>query len=204
MDKEKKFNFKKVQIEEFVQAEYRKKFRSNVRISVRKRQKFIGEISRKISKKFGKEVLCLIDFTKKGFVTVLSPAYTESTDKGKLYQSFSHPPIFYTTHCLDRFSERTDTMENCIIALDTLAREALLSYGEHEGYLTCSEGVFACEVENDRLIAKTFITFEMLTQEQIRKFYGPGMISYFPEEYFADVADDSDFILSEELPQLRD
>ena len=204
MDKEKKFNFKKVQIEKFVQAEYRKKFRSNVRISVRKRQKFIGEISRKISKKFGKEVLCLIDFTKKGFVTVLSPAYTESTDKGKLYQSFSHPPVFYTTHCLDRFSERTDTTEKCIIALDALAREALLSYGEHEGYLACSEGVFACEVENDRLIVKTFITFGMLTQEQIRKFYGPGMISSFPEEYFADVADDSDFVLSEELPQLRD
>ena len=202
--KDRVFRFKKVQIENFVKAEYRKKFRTKSRISVRKRQKFMDEVTRKVSKKFGKDVMCLVDFTKNGFVTVVSPARTESTDKGKLFQSFSHPPVYYTTHCIDRFSQRTETTENCIVTLDAYMQDALLSFGEHEGHLTCPAGVFAYEVENDRLIVKTYINFDMLSEEQIKKFYGPGMIHTFPEEFFANTAEDSDFILMDEYTHLNE
>ena len=51
------------------------------------------------------EVLCLLDFNKQGLVTWVLPAHTESTDKGKLFQSFSHSEVFYTSHCLDRFGK---------------------------------------------------------------------------------------------------
>ncbi|MFQ5450151.1 MAG: hypothetical protein ACE5E9_05950 [Nitrospinaceae bacterium] len=202
MGKDREFEYKKILIENYLKAEFHKKFRRNSKISVRKRQKFMGEITRKVGKKFGKEVLCLIDFNKGGFVTLVSPTRTESTDKGKLIQSFSHPQVFYTTHCVERFSERTRTEENCIVLLDASMGDALLSFGEHGGYLTCPTGIFAYEMENDRLIVKTFIHFEMLTTKQIKNFYGPGMISTFPEEFFADDASESDFILADEFNHL--
>ena len=89
MKKNRDFEFKKAQIEIFVKAEYAKKFRRSARISIRKRQKFMDEMTRKIGKKFGKDVLCLVDFSKGGFTTLVSPAHTESTDLGKLYNSFT-------------------------------------------------------------------------------------------------------------------
>ena len=202
MFKDRNFQLKKAQIENFLKAEFKRKFRPNARISVRKRHRFMESLTKKVGKKFGKDVLCLIDFNKGGWVTVLSPARTESTDKGKLYRSFSHPQVFYTSHCIDRFSERAQTNENCVITLDAYMADALLSYGEQEGHLTCPAGVFAYEMENDRLIVKTYINFELLSDEQIKKFYGPGMIATFPEEFLAENAEDSDFILADEFTHL--
>ena len=197
--KDREFDYKKVQIENYLKSAFQKKFRSNARISIRKRQKFMDEVTRKISKKFGKDVLCLVDFQKGGFITLVSPSRQEATEKGRLTQSFSHPQVFYTSHCIERFSERTHTQDNCILILDTHMHHALLSFGEHEGFLTCPEGVFAYEMENDRLIVKTFINFELLSADQIKKYYGPGMVSTFPEEFFSEHAGDSDFILADEF-----
>lgn len=200
--KDKEFNYQKARLESYLKTEFKKKFPRNARISIRKRQKFMEEITRKVSKKFGKESLCLVDFRKGSFVTLVSPAKTESTDKGKLIQSFSHPQVFYTTHCIDRFSQRAETQENCVVQLDDFLNDALITYGEHEGYLTCPAGIFAYEMENDRLIVKTYINFELLSAEQIRKYYGPGMITMFPKEFFAEDPGESDFILVDEYAHL--
>jgi len=202
MPDDREYQYKKNQIENFLKTAFQKKFRSKARISIRKRQKFMDEMTRKISRKFGKDVLCLVDFTKQGFVTLVSPARTESTDKGRLTQSFSHPQVFYTSHCIDRFSERTRAEDNCVLLLDAHMNDGLLSYGEHEGYLTCPTGVFAYEMENERLIVKTFINFELLSAEQIKKFYGPGMIATLPEDFLTDDAGESDFIIEDEFTHL--
>ena len=131
MSNDRHFSFKKAQIENFLKAEFKKKFKNIGKISLRKRQKFIGEVTRKIAKRFGKDVLVLIDFSRNGFYSVVSPAEIESTDKGKLIKSFSHPQVFYTSHCVDRFSERMNARENCVIKLDAFFIEALSSYGEN-------------------------------------------------------------------------
>ncbi|MEC8958038.1 MAG: hypothetical protein VX495_06590, partial [Nitrospinota bacterium] len=57
------FNYKKSQIEGFLKAEFQKKFRTNAKISIRKRQKFIDEMTRKVTKRFGNDILFLIDFS---------------------------------------------------------------------------------------------------------------------------------------------
>ena len=57
------FNYKKSQIEGFLRMEFQKKFRSKAKISIRKRQKFIDEITKKVNKRFGKDILFLIDFS---------------------------------------------------------------------------------------------------------------------------------------------
>jgi len=196
--KDKYFDFKKSQIEQYLEAEFKKKFRKPGRISLRKRQKFLKDITRKASKRFGKDVLCLVDFNKGGFRSLISPARVESTDKGSLYQSFVHSQVFYTSHCLERFSLRTDTQENCILALDGYMTDALLTFGEHEGYLTCPVGVFAYVLENERLVVKTFLNFEMLTENQILDFYGPGTMAVISEEYLCDDFNESDFIVMED------
>jgi hypothetical protein len=202
MSKDREFEFKKVQIESYLKAAFQKKFPRNSRISIRKRQKFMDEMTRKVSKKFGKEVLFLVDFTKQGFVGLVSPARKTGTDKGKLVHSFTHPQVFYTSHCIDRFSQRTQAEENCVVRLDAHMDDALLSYGEHEGNLACPAGVFAYELESDRLIIKTFLNFELLSADQIKKFYGPGMISTFPEEFLSDEIAESDFIIGDEFTDL--
>ena len=198
MSDERYFAFKKVQIENFLKEEFKKKFKSNGKISLRKRQKFISEVSRKVAKRFGKEVLVLIDFSKNGFCTVVSPAHTESTDKGKLIKSFSHPQVFYTTHCLDRFSERTKSCVNCVITLDAYFNEALSTYGENDGFLTCPDGIFAFDLNESHLIVKTYINFDLLSDDQIKQFYGYGMISIIPKEYATDDVLGADFILADE------
>ena len=198
MTQNRNFEFKKVQIANFVKAEFAKKFRRNARVSIRKRQRFMDDMRRKVGKKFGKDVLCLVDFTKGGFVTLVSPAHTESTDLGKLYSSFTHPQICYTSHCIERFSARTKTEENCIIILDTYMDDALLTYGENEGHLTCQTGVFAYGVDGGRLIIKTYINFELLSEAQILKFYGSGTATLLPAEFVAEEGGESDFILVDE------
>ncbi|MBT5469143.1 MAG: hypothetical protein HOK41_00935 [Nitrospina sp.] len=205
MPQDRYFSYKKSQIESFVKTEFKKKFRSAAKISIRKRQKFIDEMTRKVSKRFGKDILFLIDFSKQGFCAVISPVHTESTDKGKLSQSFSHPQVFYTTHCIDRFSERMNTDENVIIQLDAYFNEAILSFGENPGFLTCSDGVFACELENERFIIKTFLNFDLLSDDQIKQFYGSDMISMLPQEYTAENISGADFIIEDEqaLPQSK-
>lgn len=198
MSDDRHFGFKKAQIENFLKEEFKKKFKSNAKISLRKRQKFIGEVTRKVAKRFGKDVLVLIDFSKNGFCTVVSPAHTESTDKGKLIKSFSHPQVFYTTHCVDRFSERTKSEENCVIMLDAFFNEALSTYGENDGFLTCPDGVFAYELVEARLVVKTYINFDLLSDDQIKQFYGFGMISMLPKEYATEDISGADFVLADE------
>ena len=198
MSDDRHFAFKKTQIENFLKEEFKKKFKSNGKISLRKRQKFISEVTRKVAKRFGKDVLLLIDFYKNGFCTVVSPAHTESTDKGKLIKSFSHPQVFYTTHCLDRFSERTKYFVNCVITLDAFFNEALSTYGENDGFLTCPDGVFAFDLIESRLIVKTYINFDLLSDDQIKQFYGYGMISTIPKEYATEDVFGADFVMANE------
>jgi hypothetical protein len=198
MSDDRHFGFKKAQIENFLKEEFKKKFKSNGKISLRKRQKFISDVTRKVAKRFGKDVLVLIDFSKNGFCTVVSPAHTESTEKGKLIKSFSHPQVFYTTHCVDRFSERTKSDENCVITLDAFFNEALSTYGENDGFLTCPDGVFAYELVEARLIVKTYINFDLLSDDQIKQFYGFGMISMLPKEYATEDVSGADFVLADE------
>ncbi len=198
----KEFNFKKGQIESFLKGEVKRKFRGKSKISIRKRRKFIDETTRKVGKKFGKDVLCLFDFSKNGFVSLVSPAHTRSTDKGKLFQSFAHPQVFYTSHCVDRFSQRMETEENCIAVLDSFLAQAMITYGMHDGYLPGPEGVFACNLEDETLIIKTFINYELLTDNQIREFYTPDALSLFKQGMMAENVGDSDFIMAEELPCL--
>lgn len=199
MLKEQEFQYKKAQIENFLKKEYKRKFRSG-RVSIRKRRKFMVDVTRKISRKFGKDVLCLVDFTKNGFVSLVSPAYTESTDMGRLTQSFTHQHVFYTTHCVDRFSLRTHTTENCIITLDGYLDDALLTFGQHDGYLVCPVGVFAYVLDGDQLIIKTYINYELLSPEQVRTFYGSNSLWNFPEDMVAENIFESDILLSDELP----
>lgn len=196
MVEDREFQFKKAQIENYVKSEFERQFGHSAKISVRKRQKFMGELTRKIGEKFGKDVLCLIDFTRHGFVSIVSPAHTESTDKGRLYQSFSHPQVYYTSHCIDRFSQRTQTTENCIITLDTYLTDAILTYGIHDGYMVCLAGVFAYELEDERLIVKTYINYELLTDKQVDQFYGAEIFSMLNEGM--DDSNGSDFVLSDE------
>jgi hypothetical protein len=204
MPQDRYFSYKKSQIEIFLKSEFKKKFRSSAKISIRKRQKFIAEMTQKVSKRFGKEILFLIDFSKGRFCSVMSPVHSESTDKGKLNQSFSHPQVLYTSHCIDRFSERMNTQENCIVQLDICLNEAILSFGENEGFLACSEGVFAYEFDNGRLIIKTFINFELLSDDQIKQFYGSGMVSMLPAEYTAENISGADFIIEDEQALLHE
>ncbi|MCF8724341.1 hypothetical protein LQ236_002361 [Nitrospina gracilis] len=198
---DKHFAFKKHQIEAYLKKEYQKYFGRSGRISIRKRQRFMSRITQKVARKFGKDVLCLVDFTRQGFVTLVSPSHSESTEKGRLYKSFTHPQVAYTTHCIDRFSERTETTDNCIITLDNYLEEGLLTFGHHEGFLVCSTGVFAYEIEDGRLIIKTFIHLDMLSDTQIREFYGHDVLAMMSTgEYVADDSMESDIILADELP----
>ena len=194
----KQFEFRKAQIERYVKAEYDKKFRKTARISIRKRHKFMNDIARKVSKKFGKDVLCLIDFSRGGFFSLISPSHTKSTDLGRLFDSFTHTQVAYTSHCLERFSKRTDSNENCIIRMDSYITDALLTYGENLGHLTCSSGVFAYEVIEGRLIVKTYINFDLLSEEQIDRFYGSGTATVLLKECITDDHGQTDFKLAEE------
>ena len=198
MGNDRHFSFKKAQIENFLKTEFKKKFKSNAKISLRKRHKFIDEVACKIAKRFGKNVLVLIDFSKNGFCSVVSPVETESTEKGKLIKSFSHPQVFYTSHCVDRFSERTQVQENCVIKLDAFFGKALSSYGENDGFLACPDGIFAYDLIEDRLIIKTYINLDLLSDDQIKQFYGSGMISMLPREYATKDIFGADFILADE------
>ena len=198
MGNDRYFDYKKSQIENLLKIEFQKKFRSKAKISIRKRKKFIGEMTKKVARRFGKDVLFLIDFSKQNLCAVISPVKSESTDKGKLVQSFFLPQVFYTTHCVNRFSERMKIDDNCIIQLDAFLNEAILSFGENKGFLTCSDGVFAYELERDRLVIKTYFNFELLSDDQIKQLYGPGMISMLPLEYTADHISGSDFIIENE------
>jgi len=200
----KQFEFRRVQIERYVKDEYEKKFRKNARISVRKRQKFIGGMARKVSKKFGKDVLCLIDFARGSFFALISPSNAESTNLGRLFNSFAYTQIAYTSHCLERFSERAESNENCIIKMDSYMKEALLTYGENVGHLTCPSGVFAYELSDERIIIKTYINFKLLSEKQINKFYGSGTVTVLAKEYIADDHSQSDFKLIDEYDESLD
>ena len=203
MPQDRYFSYKKSQIKKFVKNEFKKKFSSAAKISIRKRQKFIAEMKKKVSKRFGNDILFLINFSKQGFCAVVSPVHTESTDKGNLKESFSLSQVYYTTNCVDRFSECANVQENCIFKLDTFLSEAVLSFGENEGYLTCSEGIFSYELENGKMIVKTFINSELLSDDQIKQFYGSSMISMLPIEYTTENISGADFIIENEELQPR-
>jgi len=158
----------------------------------------MNDMARKVSKKYGKDVLCLIDFAKGGFFSLISPSKAQSTSLGRLFDSFTHTQISYTSHCLERFSERTDSNENCIISMDSLMNEALLTYGENSGHLTCPSGVFAYEIVDGKMIIKTYINFDLLSEDQIDKFYGSGTATVLPKEYIAEDHAQADFRLVDE------
>jgi len=120
---------------------------------------------------------------------------------GRLFDSFVHTQIAYTSHCLERFSERADSNENCIIKMDSYMGEALLTYGENIGHLTCPSGVFAYEVMGGRMIIKTYINFNLLSEEQINKFYGSGTATALPRECITDDHSQSDFKLIDEYEE---
>ena len=200
MLKEQEFGFKKARIEHYIQETFEKEFGGQAKVSVRQRQKFIDRITGQVGKRFGNDVLCLLSFNKQGLVTVILPAETESTEKGRLFRSFTHKKVLYTSHCVSRFSERMEENQNCILMLDSLMSEALVSQGEHKGHLVCSEGIFAVIEEDDRLIIKTFIGYDLLDRNQIEKFYSLGGLSHLPDHMISKDSVDSDIILSDELP----
>lgn len=204
MAKDKDFAYKKFQIDQYLKKEYQKAFGdSGGRISLRKRQRFMDKITQKVARKFGKDVLCLIDFNRRGFTTLLSPSETQSTDKGKLFKSFTHPQVAYTSHCVDRFSQRTDTQENCILSLDGYLEEALLTFGHHKEHLVCTAGIFAYQIEDEQIILKTFIGTQMLSDQQVREFYGHDVLAKMSSgDYVAEETIESDIILGEEFPQV--
>lgn len=204
MLKEQEFEFKKARIEKIIQDEFDKRFSRPAKISARQKQKFIDQMTQRVSKQFGKEVLCLLGFNKQGLATWVLPARTESTNKGKLFQSFSHTDLFYTSHCLDRFAERMEEEKNLILSLDSLATEALVTYGQHDGYLICSEGVFAFEEEKGRIIIKTFVGYDLLDESQIQKFYSLGGLSHLPPAMISKDGFGGDIILSDELPATKE
>jgi hypothetical protein len=82
--------------------------------------------------------------------------------------------------------------------MDSYMGEALLTYGENLGHLTCPSGVFAYEVKGGRMIIKTYINFNLLSEEQIKKFYGSGTATVLLKECIADDHSQSDFKLIDE------
>ena len=200
MLQEQEFQFKKARVERFIEESFDKEFGGRARISLRRRQKFISQMMKLVGERFGNDVLCLLSFNKQGLVTMVLPAETESTDKGKLFRSFIHDKVFYTSHCLSRLCERMEEGENCVLMLDSFMSEALVSQGEHKGYLICSEGIFAIDEEKDRLIIKTFISYDLLDQSQIKKFYSLNGISHLPNHMISKDSAESDIILSDEYP----
>ncbi len=196
---EQEFQFKKARIERFLDAEFEKCFPSDAKISLRQRQKFIERCQNKIKTQFGTDIFYDLKFTKQGFVYFILPPKIESTEKGRVFQSFSHPHVFYTTHCLERFNQRMEVEENGIILLDSLLNEAMITHGDHDGYLVCSEGVFAFEEEKDRWIIKTFIGYDLLNNDQRKKFFNLDGISFLPGEMISPKGLNSDFAISDEI-----
>ena len=86
--------------------------------------------------------------------------------------------------------------------MDSYMDEALLTYGENMGHLTCPSGVFAYDVKGGRMIIKTYINFNLLSEKQINKFYGSGTATVLPREYIADDHSQSDFKLIDEYEEL--
>ena len=82
--------------------------------------------------------------------------------------------------------------------MDSYMTDALLTYGENLGHLTCSSGVFAYEIIEGQLIVKTYINFDLLSEEQIDKFYGSGTATVLPKEYVAEDHGQTDFRLVDE------
>jgi hypothetical protein len=75
-----------------------------------------------------------------------------------------------------------------------------LTYGLHEGYLVCSQGLFAYVIEDDRLVIKTYINFELLSDDQIRKYYTHDMATFLTPDMISEDTHASDVILMDELP----
>jgi hypothetical protein len=201
MREDRDFNLKKAQAEDFFRSALKKSFpRPGKRVSLRRRRRFIEKVTREIGARFGKELTCLIDFENGEWTSVIAPARVCSTDKGRIYQSFAHERVFYTSHCVERFSERTGADTNCIIALDGYLAEALSTYGADKEYLIGPAGVFAYDTDADKLIVKTFINYELLSDEQIRRFYRPDVVALFAGGMVADDPSHSDFVLMDEMP----
>ena len=196
---EQEFEFKKTQVEKFLDAEFDKWFPNEAKISIRQRQKFIEHCKNSVKNQFGSDILCILKFTKQGFVHFVLPPKIKSTEKGRVFQSFSFPHIFYTTHCIDRFNKRMEIEENGIIVLDSLLNEAMVTYGDHPGYLVCSEGIFAFEEEKERWIIKTFIGYDLLKDDQKKRFFSLDGVSFLPEDMISKQGFNSDFIISDEV-----
>ena len=79
----------------------------------------------------------------------------------------------------------------------------MVTYGQHKGHLVCSEGVFAFEEEKDRLIIKTFIDYDLLSESQIQKFYSLGGLSHLPSSMISEDGFGGDIVISDELPAYK-
>jgi hypothetical protein len=51
---------------------------------------------------------------------------------------------------------------------------------------------------DERMIIKTYINFDLLSEEQINKFYGSGTATVIAKEYITDDHSQSDFKLIDE------
>jgi len=54
------------------------------------------------------------------------------------------------------------------------------------------------QLEKDRLVIKTFINFDLLSDDQVKQFYGSSMISMLPLEYTTENISSADFIIEDE------
>ena len=59
-------------------------------------------------------------------------------------------------------------------------------------------GVFAYDIIDGKMIIKTYINFNLLSEDQVHKFYGSGTATVLPKEYIAEDLSQSDFKLIEE------
>ncbi len=65
--------------------------------------------------------------------------------------------------------------------------------------MVCSEGVFAFEEEKERWIIKTFIGYDLLSDDQRKRFFSLGGISFLPGEMISNGGYQSDFAISDEF-----
>ena len=63
---------------------------------------------------------------------------------------------------------------------------------------------FAYALMGGRMVIKTYINFNLLSEEQINKFYGSGTATVLPSECITDDLSQSDFKLIDEYEESPD
>ena len=127
MPQDRYFSYKKSQIENFLKSEFKKKFRSSAKISIRKRQKFIAEIDKNLIA--GGEVP-----VRKGSYTRInfSAAHQMADYWVKLLKENSEE-IFENEYMRDDFNENLPLVEKLLAALaqfDDMTAHTRMENGE--------------------------------------------------------------------------